>query len=45
MTYGKVHANNQRTFKRTNLGKSPHCGNMDFMSSFEENSYKKKLLH
>jgi hypothetical protein len=32
VTYGGVHANNQKTFKRTHLDQKPKCGDMDFLS-------------
>jgi hypothetical protein len=31
-TCGRVHANNQRTFKRPHLDQKPKCGDMDFLS-------------
>jgi len=44
-TCGGVHANNQKTFRRTHLDHSPHYGDMDFLSSFEWKISFIKLLH
>jgi len=41
---GKVHANNQRTFRKTHLDQSPQCGNMDFLPYSKWNSFK-RFIH